>query len=100
MPKKLIGTHDFIGFFSIEKNQKSTTRTIEKITIERNGENVTVHFLWAMGSCIKWSASSLGHFLEIGAGTKELAIIDELFAKQKSEKAQVKRLLHKGCFFR
>ena len=39
----------------------------------------------------------VGTLLEIGAGTKELAIIDELFAT-KSEKAQVKRLLHKGCF--
>ena len=82
---KLIGTHDFIGFSALKK-QKSTTRTIEKITIERNGEMLQFTFV-GNGFLHKMVRILVGTLLEIGAGTKELAIIDELFATKVREGA-------------
>ena len=83
--QKLIGTHDFIGFSAL-KNQKSTTRTIEKITIERNGEMLQFTFV-GNGFLHKMVRILVGTLLEIGASTKELAIIDELFATKVREGA-------------
>ncbi len=84
--QKLIGTHDFIGFSALKKTKKSTTRTIEKITIERNGEMLQFTFV-GNGFLHKMVRILVGTLLEIGAGTKELAIIDELFATKVREGA-------------
>ncbi|MDK7978014.1 tRNA pseudouridine synthase A, partial [Enterococcus faecalis] len=84
--QKLIGTHDFIGFSALKKNKKSTTRTIEKITIERNGEMLQFTFV-GNGFLHKMVRILVGTLLEIGAGTKELAILDELFATKVREGA-------------
>ena len=57
---KLIGTHDFIGFSAL----KNKNRLLERLKRLRLKETAKCYssLLWAMGSCIKWSASSLGHF--------------------------------------
>ena len=78
--------HSFIGFSALKKTKKSTTRTIEKITIERNGEMLQFTFV-GNGFLHKMVRILVGTLLEIGAGTKELAIIDELFATKVREGA-------------
>ncbi|MGH2183191.1 tRNA pseudouridine(38-40) synthase TruA, partial [Enterococcus faecalis] len=76
--------HDFIGFSALKKNKKSTTRTIEKITIERNGEMLQFTFV-SNGFLHKMVRILVGTLLEIGAATKELAKIDEMFATKVRE---------------
>lgn len=68
--QKLIGTHDFIGFSALKKTKKSTTRTIEKITIERNREMLQFTFvgngfLHKMVRILVGTLLERGHFFAI-----------------------------------
>lgn len=75
---KLIGTHDFIGFSSLKKTKKSTVRTIEEITIHREGN--LLHFTFVgEGFLYKMVRIIMGTLLEIGAGTKSPECIDAIF---------------------
>ena len=82
----LRGEHDFKSFCSIHTDVKSTVRTIYDITIERDGEMLQFTFV-GNGFLHKMVRILVGTLLEIGAGTKELAIIDELFATKVREGA-------------
>jgi tRNA pseudouridine38-40 synthase len=44
--KKLLGTHDFIGFSSLKKSPKSTIRTMKDIKIVKEGNMVAFIFYW------------------------------------------------------
>ncbi|MGX7265099.1 tRNA pseudouridine(38-40) synthase TruA [Enterococcus crotali] len=83
--RKLIGTHDFIGFSSLKKTKKSTTRTIEEIAIQKEGQ--LVHFTFVGdGFLHKMIRILMGTLLEIGSGTMQLEAIDEVFeSKIRSE---------------
>ena len=75
---KLIGTHDFIGFSSLKKSKKSTVRTINEITIDKEGD--LLHFTFTGdGFLHKMVRIIMGTLLEIGAGTIELESIDDIF---------------------
>lgn len=75
---KLIGTHDFIGFSALKKSKKSTVRTIEEITIRREGD--LLHFTFVgEGFLYKMVRIMMGTLLEIGAGVKEPKEIDAIF---------------------
>lgn len=74
---KLLGTHDFIGFSSLKKTKKSTVRTIEKLTIEQEGQ--LLHFTFAGdGFLHKMVRIIMGTLLEIGAGELSVDTIDEV----------------------
>lgn len=76
--KKLVGTHDFIGFSALKKSKKSTIKTINDITIEKEGS--LLHFTFVgEGFLHKMVRVITGTLLEIGAGTLELESIDEVF---------------------
>lgn len=76
--QKLIGTHDFIGFSALKKTKKSTVKTINNITIEKEGS--LLHFTFVgEGFLYKMVRVITGTLLEIGAGTIELDSIDEIF---------------------
>ncbi|PRY83100.1 tRNA pseudouridine(38-40) synthase TruA [Alkalibacterium olivapovliticus] len=76
--QKLIGTHDFIGFSALKKTKKSTVKTINNITIEKEGS--LLHFTFVgEGFLHKMVRVITGTLLEIGAGTIELDSIDEIF---------------------
>lgn len=83
--RKLIGTHDFIGFSSLKKTKKSTTRTIEEIAIQKEGQ--LIHFTFVGdGFLHKMIRILMGTLLEIGSGTMQLEAIDEVFeSKIRSE---------------
>lgn len=75
---KLIGTHDFIGFSSLKKTKKSTVRTIDEISIHREGD--LLHFTFVgEGFLYKMVRIMMGTLLEIGVGTKSPECIDAIF---------------------
>ncbi|MGM0219469.1 tRNA pseudouridine(38-40) synthase TruA [Enterococcus sp. AZ126] len=76
--QKLIGTHDFIGFSSLKKTKKSTTRTINELSIQQEGS--MLHFTFVGdGFLYKMVRIIMGTILEIGSGTMKLETIDEIF---------------------
>lgn len=75
---KLIGTHDFIGFSSLKKTKKSTVRTIDEISIHREGD--LLHFTFVgEGFLYKMVRIIMGTLLEIGVGRKSPECIDAIF---------------------
>lgn len=77
--KKLVGTHDFIGFSSLKKSKKSTVRTIGEITIHMEGNLLHFTFI-GEGFLYKMVRIIMGTLLEIGAGTIEPETIEAVFA--------------------
>lgn len=76
--RKLEGTHDFIGFSALKKSKKSTTRTIDQLSIEEEGS--MLHFTFVgNGFLYKMVRIIVGTLVEIGAGRMELDAIDEIF---------------------
>ncbi|MBO0475239.1 tRNA pseudouridine(38-40) synthase [Enterococcus sp. DIV0840] len=79
--RKLTGTHDFIGFSSLKKTKKSTTRTINEISIQKEGN--LIHFTFVGdGFLHKMIRILMGTLLEIGSGTMKLEAIDEVFERK------------------
>ncbi|MBM6614550.1 tRNA pseudouridine(38-40) synthase TruA [Desemzia sp. RIT804] len=75
---KLVGTHDFIGFSSLKKTKKSTVRTINEISIQKEGN--LLHFTFVgEGFLHKMVRIIMGTLLEVGAGTAEPDCIDAIF---------------------
>lgn len=75
---KLKGTHDFIGFSALKKSKKSTVRTIDNITIEKEGN--LLHFTFSGdGFLHKMVRIIMGTLLEVGAGILEPGAIDDIF---------------------
>ncbi|MFC4772848.1 tRNA pseudouridine(38-40) synthase TruA [Enterococcus hermanniensis] len=84
--EKLEGTHDFIGFSALKKSKKSTTRTIDAITIEQEGN--MLHFTFVgNGFLHKMVRILMGTILEIGAGKLPVTIIDEVLEQKVREAA-------------
>ncbi|MHC5216452.1 tRNA pseudouridine(38-40) synthase TruA [Enterococcus sp. LJL128] len=79
--RKLIGTHDFIGFSSLKKTKKSTVRTINELSIQQ--EAGLLHFTFVGdGFLYKMVRIIMGTLLEIGTGTMKLETIDEVFERK------------------
>lgn len=79
--EKLLGTHDFIGFSALKKSKKSTVRTIDEITIQREGS--LLHFTFVGdGFLHKMVRILVGTLIDIGAGKLEPAVIEEIFANK------------------
>jgi len=77
--RKLVGTHDFIGFSSLKKMKKSTVRTVDEITIQKEGNLLHFAFI-GEGFLYNMVRIMMGTLLEIGAGTMEPEYIDAIFA--------------------
>lgn len=76
--EKLVGTHDFLGFSSLRKSKKSTVRTIESISIEENEGLLRITFV-GEGFLYNMVRILVGTLLEIGDGTLDISVIDEVF---------------------
>ncbi|OJF90319.1 tRNA pseudouridine(38-40) synthase TruA [Alkalibacterium sp. 20] len=75
---KFIGRHDFIGYSALKKSKKTTVRTLENITIEKEGN--MLHFTFTgEGFLHKMVRIIMGTILDIGAGTMDLDVIDDVF---------------------
>lgn len=86
--QKLVGKHDFIGFSSLKKTKKSTVRTIEKLTIEKDGNMLHVTFV-GDGFLYNMVRIIVGTLLEIGEGTMPLEKIDEIFTNKVRQEAGI-----------
>ncbi|MDT2597518.1 tRNA pseudouridine(38-40) synthase TruA [Enterococcus dongliensis] len=84
--EKLIGKHDFVGFSALKKTKKSTTRTIETISIEREGSMLHFTFI-GDGFLHKMIRILVGTILEIGSGKLPVTIIDEVLENKIREAA-------------
>lgn len=74
---QLIGTHDFIGFSALKKSKKSTTRTIESLTITQEGQ--MIHFTFkGNGFLHKMVRIITGTLLAIGSGELDEGIIQHV----------------------
>lgn len=76
--KKLVGKHDFIGFSALKKSKKSTVRTIDEISIHREGDLLHFTFL-GEGFLHKMVRILMGTLLEIGSGMAAPESIDAVF---------------------
>ncbi|WP_027109099.1 tRNA pseudouridine(38-40) synthase TruA [Lacticigenium naphthae] len=75
---RLVGTHDFLGFSSLKKTKKSTVRTINEITIYKEGDLIHFTFI-GNGFLYNMIRILMGTLLEIGAGMTEPEYIDSIF---------------------
>ncbi|SET34147.1 tRNA pseudouridine38-40 synthase [Natronincola peptidivorans] len=75
---KLVGTHDFIGFSSVKKTNKSTTRHIEEITINKEG-NMLVFTFTGDGFLYNMVRIMMGTLVKIGLKQMDVSYIDEIF---------------------
>ncbi|MCA5012100.1 MULTISPECIES: tRNA pseudouridine(38-40) synthase TruA [unclassified Enterococcus] len=79
--QKLIGKHDFIGFSALKKTKKSTVRTIDELSIEREGQ--LLHFTFVGdGFLYKMVRIIMGTLLEIGNGKRSITTIDDIFEQK------------------
>ena len=84
----MIGRHDFKAFTSSKKGKKSTVRTIERITIERLGNEVVLTyqgdgFLYHMVRIVT------GTLVEVGLGMRSADSVVALLENGKREHAGV-----------
>ncbi|SDK12052.1 tRNA pseudouridine(38-40) synthase TruA [Natronincola ferrireducens] len=75
--EKLVGTHDFIGFSSVKKTNKSTVRTIQEISITKEKHMVKFIFI-GDGFLYNMVRIIMGTLVEIGLKQKNISHIDEI----------------------
>ncbi|MBF7096186.1 tRNA pseudouridine(38-40) synthase TruA [Alkalibacter mobilis] len=80
------GTHDFLGFSSLGKSKKSTVRTINAITLEKNGPYLKFIFK-GDGFLYNSIRIIMGTILEIGMGKRKTSTINRIFEKKIREDA-------------
>ncbi|GGC90437.1 tRNA pseudouridine(38-40) synthase TruA [Enterococcus wangshanyuanii] len=79
--QKLIGKHDFIGFSALKKTKKSTVRTIDDLSIHREGSLLRITFV-GDGFLYKMVRIIMGTLLEIGSGKRAITTIDDIFEQK------------------
>ena len=75
---QLVGKHDFLGFSSLKKTKKSTIRTIEELSIQQEGSLLCFTFV-GDGFLYNMVRIIMGTLLEIGAGTRAVESIEDIF---------------------
>ena len=82
----LTGTHDFRGFSSLKKTKKSTTRTLQEITLTTEGNLLKVTFV-GDGFLYNMVRILMGTLLEVGAGTIAPETVEEILQTQNRQLA-------------
>lgn len=82
----MLGTHDFSGFSSLKKHKKSTVRTIYKLTVDKQNDEIIITvkgngFLYNMVRIIS------GTILEAGLGLRTPESVLEIFESKTREMA-------------
>lgn len=78
----LCGTHDFLAFCSNKQFKKSSVRTLKRLEIVREGEELRFT-LMADGFLYHMARILVGTLLEIGAGVRDARELPEIFAQKK-----------------
>ena len=84
----LEGTHDFKAFTSTKKGKKSTVRTIESITIEKNNDVITLTykgdgFLYHMVRILS------GTLIEVGLSERSVGSVGEALESMERKNAGI-----------
>ena len=79
-----IGEHDFSAFCANKKMKKSTVRRIDRIAIERDGEEVTLTFT-ADGFLYNMVRILVGTLLEVGLHKRDVDSLSDLFGGKREE---------------
>lgn len=79
-----IGEHDFSAFCANKKMKKSTVRRIDRIAIERDGEEVTLTFT-ADGFLYNMVRILVGTLLEVGLHKRDVDSLSDLFGAKREE---------------
>ncbi len=82
----LLGTHDFIGFSSVKKTDKSTVRNISEIKLSEKPGELDITFT-GNGFLRNMVRIMTGTLIEIGSGKKDISVIEEVFATGDRTKA-------------
>lgn len=82
----LIGKHDFLGFSSLKKTKKSTVRTIESISIQKEGNLISFTYV-GDGFLYNMIRIMMGTILEIGSGERDVSTINQVFKEKIRTKA-------------
>ncbi|SHE82095.1 tRNA pseudouridine(38-40) synthase TruA [Alkalibacter saccharofermentans] len=80
------GTHDFLGFSSLRKSKKITVRTINSLTMEKDGPRIKFVFK-GDGFLYNTIRIIMGTILEIGTKKRKVSSIEEVFKTKTREKA-------------
>jgi len=83
---KIMGTHDFTSFTTNKHMKKSAVRTIDRIGLSSNDDEITITF-HGNGFLYNMVRIITGTLLEIGTGQKSVDDIDRIFAAKKREVA-------------
>ena len=79
-----IGEHDFSAFCANKKMKKSTVRRIDRIAVERDGEEVTLTFT-ADGFLYNMVRILVGTLLEVGLHKRDVDSLSDLFGAKREE---------------
>jgi len=75
----LIGTHDYTSFCSTKTDKENKVRTVSKISIEQNGDELVFTFT-GNGFLYNMVRIMVGTLLDVGTGKIELARIPDILA--------------------
>ena len=76
---RLLGTHDFRAFSSYRRTKKSTVRTLEEISIEREGEEIRLRFT-GNGFLYHMVRILTGTLIEVGLHKKKPEDMERILA--------------------
>lgn len=82
----MVGEHDFKGFSSVKKTNKSTVRTVTKIDFEVKDREIDMIFE-GNGFLYNMVRIMAGTLIEVGTGDRELESVSEVFQTKDREKA-------------
>ncbi len=85
--EQLLGKHDFKGFSSVGRSKKSTVRTIHSIRIEEEANKLLTIRICGSGFLYHMVRIIAGTLLEIGTGTLDATVIEEVFREKTRKKA-------------
>lgn len=84
----LVGQHDFLGFSSLKKSKKSTIRTIDEISIDREGSLLHFTFI-GDGFLYHMIRIIMGTLVEIGLRERSIESINHIFEHKKRQEAGI-----------
>ncbi len=79
-----VGEHDFSAFCANKKMKKSTVRRIDRITIDREGDELVLTFT-ADGFLYNMVRILVGTLLEVGMHKRQISSIPSLFGAKREE---------------
>lgn len=84
----MLGEHDFKGFSSVKKTNKSTVRTVSRIDMDVKDREIDLIFE-GNGFLYHMVRIMAGTLIEIGTGDREPETVKEVFRTKDREKAGI-----------